>query len=69
MAGPIGVDADQSASTTSPTSILRALTRNDANGQPIPTSALVYVDRPGYDTFSGADLRGRVVWLRVMHRF
>jgi iron complex outermembrane receptor protein len=45
------------------------LTRNDANGRPVPGSALVYVDRPGYDPYSGADLRGRVVWLRVMHRF
>jgi hypothetical protein len=45
------------------------LTRNDANGRPIPSSALVYVDRPGYDPYSGADLRGRVVWLRVVHRF
>lgn len=45
------------------------LTRNDASGQPIPSSVLVHSDRPGYDTFSGADLRGRVVWLRVMHRF
>lgn len=45
------------------------LTRNDANGRPIPNTTLVYIDRPGYDPYSGADLRGRVVWLRIMHRF
>ena len=45
------------------------LTRNDASGRPIPNTVLIYVDRPGYDTFSGADLRGRVVWLRATHRF
>jgi iron complex outermembrane recepter protein len=45
------------------------LTRNDASGRPIPNTVLVFSDRPGYDTFSGADLRGRIVWLRVTHRF
>jgi iron complex outermembrane receptor protein len=45
------------------------LARNDASGRPVPRTALIWVDRPGYDTFSGADLRGRVVWLRATHRF
>ena len=46
-----------------------ALVRNDANGNPVPRSVLVWADRPGYDAYSGADLRGRVMWIRVMHRF
>lgn len=46
-----------------------ALRRNDASGRLITSAAYDYIDRPGYDAYSGADLRGRVVWLRLMHRF
>lgn len=46
-----------------------ALVRNDPNGTPLPTTNLQWNDRPGYDAYSGADLRGRVFWARFMHRF
>lgn len=46
-----------------------ALVRNDANGVLIPSTNFTYIDRPGYDAYSGADLRGRVVWLRFSHIF
>jgi iron complex outermembrane recepter protein len=46
-----------------------ALVRNDANGVLIPSTNFTYIDRPGYDAYSGADLRGRVLWLRLSHTF
>ncbi len=46
-----------------------ALVRNDANGNRIPSTNFQYVDRPGYDAYSGADLRGRIVWIRFAHTF
>jgi len=46
-----------------------ALVRNDASGQRITSATFNYIERPGYDAYSGADLRGRVVWLRMSHRF
>ncbi|MBL0914919.1 MAG: TonB-dependent receptor, partial [Sphingopyxis sp.] len=46
-----------------------ALIRYDANGNLITNAALNFVDRPGYDAFSGADLRGRILYLRLKQAF
>lgn len=46
-----------------------ALYRYDADGNPIPSSVFNYIDRPGYDAYSGADIRGRVLWARFKQSF
>jgi iron complex outermembrane recepter protein len=46
-----------------------ALVKNDANGNRLTDATITYVDRPGYDAFGGADLRGRVLYLRLKQEF
>ncbi len=45
-----------------------ALVRDDAAGNRL-TGDLTAVDRPGYDPYSGADIRGRVLYVRVRQSF
>ena len=46
-----------------------ALIKYDANGKLITNATINYVDRPGYDAYSGADLRGRILYLRLKQEF
>lgn len=45
-----------------------ALVRNDASGNRL-VGDLTGVDRPGYDAYSGADLRGRILYARFKQTF
>ncbi len=46
-----------------------ALTRANAQGQVLTPAVFNYSDRPGYDAYSGVDLRGRVLYARFRQSF